>query len=187
MSDIPQNDDEDPGLLTRAANKAGDMVGGMVGLASATTAGSHNAEAFVENACIADLYEIQAGAMAADRGQSDAVRAFGEMMVAHHTTAMHQMQAALMSREVTDPFPDLQPTTALDHRRDGLLKHLAEATDETFDRAYLDQHRMAHQESVALHEGYAEHGDNPQLRSLALGGLPMLRRHLKASERIGRH
>ena len=175
------------GGLKGALNKAGDMVGGMVGKASAASAGSHDSEAFVKNACVSDLYEVEAGRLAMERARSDAVRELGMMMVDHHTTATHQMQAALMSSEVTRFLPDLKPTTQLDDRRNGLLKHLVEAPAQDFDKAYLDQQRTAHQEAITLHRGYAENGDNPQLRSVAIGGLPMIERHLKAIERIGVH
>jgi putative membrane protein len=179
--------EEKSGGLKGALNKAGDMVGGMVGKASAATAGSHDSEAFVMNACVSDLSEVEAGRLAMERARSDATRELGMMMVEHHTTAAHQMQAALMSSEVTRVLPNLKPTTQLDSRREGLLKHLREASADDFDKLYLDQQRTAHQEAITLHKGYAENGDNPQLRSVALGGLPMIERHLKTIERIGVH
>lgn len=179
--------EQKPGGVKGALNKAGDMVGGMVGKASAATAGSHDSEAFVMNACIGDLYEVEAGRIAAQRARTDAAREFGMMMVDHHTTATHQMQAALMSSEVARFLPNLKATTQLDNRRQGLLKHLREAPDDGFDKAYLDQQRTAHEEAITLHRGYAENGDNPQLRSVAIGGLPMIERHLRAIERIGLH
>lgn len=175
------------GGLKDAANKVQDMVGGMVGMASAATAGSHDARAYIANACIGDLYEIEAGRLAIQRGRSEAVREFGAMMVEHHTTAMHQMRSALRSHEVTDEIPDAAPVVALDARRAGMLKHLEEAADDVFDHTYLDQQRMAHQETLALHDGYAENGGNPQLRSVARGGRPMVARHLKMLGRIGVH
>jgi putative membrane protein len=186
---MPESRDEnqEAGGFKSAFNKASDMVGGAVGLSSVKTSGAHSAEAFVANACVGDLYEIQAGMVAAQRATSNSVRAFGEMMVEHHTTAMHQMQAALGSSEVTRDFPDLSPTDELDERRRGMMKHLVEAADDDFDKTYLDQQKVAHREAVVLHKGYAENGDNPQLRSVALGGLPMVERHLKALERIGAH
>jgi putative membrane protein len=187
MSQHDNSNDHEAGGLKGAMNKASDMVGGMVGMASAATAGSHSSQAFVMNACIGDLYEIEAGKIASQRAGSDSVRMFGQMMVEHHTTAMHQMQSALMSSEVTRDNPDLKPTRELDNRRQGMIKHLQEASAEDFDKTYIDQQRLAHQESVTLHKGYAESGDNPQLRSVALGGLPMVERHLKALERIGVH
>ena len=175
------------GGLKATLNKASDLVGGMVGMASASTAGAHDSQAFVMNACVGDLYEIEAGRIAVQRAASPGVREFGAMMVEHHTTAMHQMQSALASSEVTQVLPNLSPTTELDHRRQGMIKHLLEAPADAFDRTYLDQQKLAHQETVTLHKGYAEHGENPQLRSVALGGLPMVERHLKAVGQIGVH
>lgn len=187
MSQHDNSHDQESGGLKGALNKAADMAGGMVGMASAATAGSHSTQAFVTNACIGDLYEIEAGRIAAQRAASDAVRSFGLMMVEHHTTAMHQMQSALTSSEVTQDNPDLQPPRELDDRRQGLLKHLQEAAADDFDKTYIDQQRMAHQENITLHKGYAEKGDNPQLRSVAMGGLPMVERHLKALTHLGVH
>lgn len=168
-------------------NKAQDAVGGMVGMASASTAGSHDAQAFVSNACIGDLYEIEAGKLALERSRSDAVRAYAAMMVDHHTTALHQMKSALRSAEVTSEYSDLAPTRELDERREGMIKHLREAPDDKFDETYLDQQKLAHQETLTLHKGYASHGPNPQLRSVAQGGVPMVERHLAAARRIGAH
>lgn len=179
--------EQKPGGLKGALNKAGDMAGGMVGQVSASTSGAHSSEAFVTNACVGDLYEVEAGRLASQRSRSDAVREFGMMMVAHHTTAMHQMEAALMSSEVTRFLPNLKATSQLDNRREGMLKHLREAAADDFDKTYLDQQRTAHREAITLHEGYAERGDNPQLQSVAIGGLPMIRRHLAAIDRIGVH
>jgi putative membrane protein len=160
--------------LKGVIDKAQDMMGGAVGMASAAVV-SRDTETFVTSASIGDLYEIEAGRMAALRGQSDQVRTLGAMMVEHHTTSMHQMQSALMSSET----PDLTPTTALDQRRRGMIDNLTDATDDNFDKRYLDQQRLAHQETLALLKRYAEHGDNPQFRSVAMGALPMVERHLK--------
>ncbi len=171
MSD---QDKHQGGGLKGLVDKAQDMMGGVVGLASAGAAG-RNTETFMTNAAIGDLYEIEAGRIAALRGQSDEVRRLGAMMVSHHTTSMHQMQSALMSSET----PDLPPVMALDQRRQGMIDNLSDAPDAAFDKRYLDQQRMAHEETMTLLKGYAEHGENPQFRSVALGALPMVERHLK--------
>jgi putative membrane protein len=187
MSNRENQGEGQAGGLKGALNKATDAVGGAVGKASASTAGSHSSAAFVANAGMGDLYEVEAGRIAAQRGSSDAVRSFGQMMVEHHTTAMHQMQSALMSSEVAREGGNLRMAAELDNRRQGMLKHLLEAPAGDFDKVYIDQQRASHKEAATLHRGYVEHGDNPQLRSVAMGGLPMIERHLRALERIGVH
>lgn len=147
----------------------------------------HTSEAFVTDVGVGDLYEVAAGELAAQRATSDAVRTFGEMMTEHHTTAVHQMRAALMSSEVTRVLPELSPATALDERRQAMLDQLMQAADEDFEPLYLEQQRASHQEAAALLEEYATAGDNPQLQSLAAGGLPMVQRHLRSLEHLAKH
>lgn len=180
-------DQEKHGGIKGMADKAQPALGGVVGKASAATTGAHDARAFVANACMSDIYEIEAARIAVRRSRSEGVRAFAEKMIAHHTTAKHQMRSALRSHEVADEFPDLEPTTELDKRRSSLLEHLQKAADDDFDKTYVDQQKLAHQEAVTLHKGYADRGPNPQLRSVAAGGLPMIQRHLTALERLGVH
>jgi len=147
----------------------------------------NTSEVFVTNAGVGDLYEVAAGELAAQRASSDAVRAFGQMMAEHHTTAVHQMRAALMSREVREGLPDLTPVAALDAKRQQMLDQLLAAKDSDFDGLYLEQQHTAHREAAVLLDTYALQGDNPQLRSLAAGGLPMIQRHLRLLERLGTH
>jgi putative membrane protein len=175
---MTQNQDEHGGMKG-VVEKMQDMVGGMVGMASASTAGAHAAPAFVASATVGDLYEIGAGSLALERSGSPEVRTFARMMVDHHTTSAHQLQSALRSTEVrTESGPPTAPETLDEHRR-GMIDNLRDAPDDAFDGRYLDQQKMAHQETLALLKGYAEHGDNPQLQSYARGGIPMVERHLK--------
>lgn len=180
-------EDEKHSGLKGALDKAQDLVGGMVGMASAATAGSHSTAAFVTNAAMGDLYEIEAGRIAARRATSETVREMGLMMVEHHTTSMHQMRSALRSSEVTATNPDLQPPMELDNRRTGMLQHLIDAPDDDFDKRYLDQQRLAHQETLTLLKGYVDNGDNPQLRSVAMGAVPMVERHLRMFGKMTAH
>jgi putative membrane protein len=183
---MSENENKD-GPLKGMVSKMQDMVGGVVGLASASSAGGHDSQAFVTNAGIGDLYELEAGAMALMRARSDSVREFARMMVEHHTTSMHQMQSALSSSEVTSSLPSLKPVTALDERRQGMIDNLRDADDDAFDGRYMAQQKMAHQETATLLRSYLDHGDNLQLRSVARGALPMVERHSKSIERVGAH
>jgi len=51
-------------------------------------------------------------------------------------------------------------------------------TERRFDATYLDQQVLARGETVILMRTYGEGDDNPQLRSVALGTLPVVERHL---------
>lgn len=167
--------------MRRTMDKAGDVVGGMVGRMTASTAGSTRADEFVKSAAIGDLYEITAAKLALRRARSEEVKAAAHKMIADHTTSTHHLRSALRmnSTRGLPPAP-----TELDERRETMIQHLEAAPDERFEETYLDQQVLAHKETVDLMTGFREHGDNPQLRSLAAGTAPVVERHLAHMERL---
>lgn len=158
-----------------AVEKAQDAVGGMVGAAVAAVGGG-STDAFVENAVQGDRYELMAAQIAARRARDIAVRGFAQQMIADHMTSSHHLMSALTMNETRGVKP---PPAKLDNRRQGLIDHLMQASDEQFLDVYLAQQRASHRESEALFANYAQNGDNPQLRSFARGTLPVLMRHRK--------
>lgn len=165
--------------VQRAMDKAGDVVGGMVGRMSANTAGSSRADEFVKSAAIGDLYEIASARLALQRARSDEVKAAARQMIADHTTSTHHMRSALRMNSSQGLPP---PPVEMDERRKGMIDHLEAAPDDRFDETYLDQQILAHKETVDLMTGFRDHGDNPQLRSLAAGTAPVVTRHLTHME-----
>ena len=172
---------EKHGTLHRAVDKATDAVGGMVGRASANSAGSNSAAAFVENAAIGDMYEIAAGKVALKHAQSEQVKAAAAKMIEDHATSTHQLRSAMMMNE-TKGVPALPDS--IDARRKTMLDHLQAAPADKFDETYLDQQILAHKETVDLMTGYRDNGDNAQLRSFAAGTAPVVQRHLKHMEHL---
>lgn len=167
------------GEIKNAVNKAMDTVAGMGGQmsASATT----NADSFVENAAIGDMYERTAAQIALKRSRSFEVKAFAARMLADHTTSTHQLEAGL---EMNETRGVTQPPIKPDARRTKMLEHLAQAPDDSFDTTYLDQQLLAHEETATLMRTYAQGGDNPQLISFAEGTLPVVERHLAKGKEL---
>src|SRR4028118_803636 len=64
--------------------------------------------AYVEMAAASDLFEIQSGRMAAERGQNAAVRQFGSMLVDHHQRTTAQVSAAAGARRTRPPHTAAQ-------------------------------------------------------------------------------
>ncbi|MEW9855363.1 DUF4142 domain-containing protein [Novosphingobium sp. M1R2S20] len=162
------------GTLKHTLDKVTDTVGGTAGKMNASSVTS--SDTFVENAAIGNRYEIEAARIALQRSRSEPIKLFAQKMVLDHTTAKHQMSSALEMRETKGVA---MPPQSLDSRRESMLKHLAEAPDDSFDSAYLDQQVLAHEETETLMRTYAHSGDNSQLRSVALGTLPVVQRHLR--------
>lgn len=159
-------------------NTVQDVAAGPVGLASAATMGA-TTEGFVPAAAMADMYEIEAGKIAVQRGKSSDVKTFGQMMIDHHTKMSTEMKATLKAANIAEPPP------TLDERRQGLLQNLRAAGDTTFDGAYLHQQLAAHLEALTLHKTYAARGDNASLKAAAEKAQPVVQSHIDELRRIG--
>lgn len=133
--------------------------------------------AYVEMAAASDLYEIQSGQLAASRAQNAEVRAFGQMLVEHHTATTQQLTAAATAAG-TPPNPTLMPMQA------EMISQLQGATGAEFDRIFVRQQVQAHQMALALHTNYASNGDTPTLRTVAAAAAPIVRQHLERARAL---
>jgi putative membrane protein len=158
-------------------NAAQDAMGAAVGATSAATVGSHDTGAFVDNAGQGDMYEIQAAKIAEEKSKSADVKAFAKMMVADHTALAAEMKPLIAKAGKAAP-------TELDQRRKGFLDNLSAATAAAFDKTYIDQQVAAHEETLSLMKGYADNGDNPDLKAAAAKTAPKVQAHLNKAKAI---
>jgi putative membrane protein len=133
--------------------------------------------AYVEMAAASDLYEIQSGQLAASRAQNADVRAFGQMLVEHHTATTQQLTAAATAAG-TPPSPSLMPMQA------EMIAQLQGANGAAFDRIFIRQQVQAHEMALALHSNYASKGDTPTLRTVAAAATPVVRQHLERARAL---
>lgn len=166
--------------ISRATDKAHDVVGGMIGRATARSAGSSDDAAFVDNAARGDMLEIASAKYVLRHSRNQHVRTAAARMIADHTAMTHQLHSALRSSET----PDLSLPDAIDERRKSVLEHLEAAPEDKLDKTYVDQQVLAHKETVDLLEGYAKSGGNAQLRSVAISAAPVVKRHLAHMEML---
>jgi putative membrane protein len=59
-----------------------------------------------------------------------------------------------------------------------MLKQLRAASGSARDSAYVDQQKTAHQQALALHQGYAGSGDKPALKAAAAKIVPVVQHHI---------
>lgn len=167
----------DPGTGNDAVNTAQDATSAAVGATSAATVGQMSTDAFVTNAAISDMYEIQAGEIAQKKGQSADVKAFGKTMVTDHTALSNGMKPLVAAAGKTLP-------TGLDERRKGLIDNLNAASAAEFDAVYLSQQEAAHSEALTLMQGYASNGDDAGLKDAAAKAVPKVQAHLDHVKRL---
>ena len=158
-----------PDQQNQAANTVQDHAAGMVG-AAAAPAGATTNEGFVTNAAIGGMYEVEAGKIAAMRSTNPAIKAFGSKMVADHTAAGEKLKPLAAALNITVP-------TMLDQRHQGMIDNLRGATDQDFDRVYLQQQEAAHNETKALLETFGATSNDATLKTWAAETLPTVTAH----------
>lgn len=161
---------ESPGQ-TEPVNAAQDAMSAAVGAASSATLGQ-TTEGFVTNAAISDMYEIESGKLAQEKGQSQAVKDLGAMMVKDHTATSTEMKPLAQAANVTLP-------TQMDERRQGMIDNLRAANGADFDKTYISQQIAAHEEALNLHNGYGQDGGDAGLKAFAAKTAPIIQKHLE--------
>ena len=173
-----QNDPA-PGSRNETVSAAKDAVAGAVGTVSAQLTSS--TKGFVDGAAASDMYEVQAGQLAAMRAHSPDLKKFASEMVDAHTKTTEQLKSILAKAA-----PDVMPPMQLDARREGMLNDLKGAKDADFDGRYIAQQVNAHNEALILMRGYAEDGDNADIKAFATETQPKVQMHLDMINDIDR-
>ena len=168
------------GQENEPVNVAQDVAGAATGIATGAV-GAVNADAFVRDAAIGGMYEIQSSKLALERSKNPDVQAAAKMIIADHTAADAQLKALVDSGKAPGPLP-----TTLDERRKGMLDNLTGAAANDFDDRYLDQQTMAHHEALLAFNGYARTGDNADLKAFAAATAPKLEKHAEMVTKLDR-
>lgn len=120
-----------------------------------------------------DQFEIQSSQIALAKASSADVRNFAQMLINDHTLMSSKLMAAASASGLGAPAPMLTP----DQQR--MLNELQAApAGFSFDQLFLRDQVMAHEMALALHSNYASAGDNPALRAVAAGAVPVIQTHL---------
>lgn len=125
---------------------------------------------FATMAASSNTFELESSTMALERATSEEVKAFAEQMIADHTKAAQDMAPAAEEEGVELP-------SDLDDRHQQMLDDLDGLEGEEFDAAYIQAQVAAHDEAVALFEGYTSAGPDGALKEFATATLPTLKQH----------
>jgi putative membrane protein len=136
---------------------------------------------FVRKAAMGDLYEIEAGKIAIEKGQSEAVKQFGQQMVDAHTKSSEELKAIVTAEKLDVSFRD-----KLGHRHQKYVDALNEAKPEAFDRIYVNQQVRTHAKAAELFDAYAEGGDNGALKQFAANALPTIKEQRRAAKKLAK-
>ena len=134
---------------------------------------------FVQKAAMSDMYEVQAGKLAAEKGQSDVVKQFGQQMVDAHTKTTEELTGIVKSKNIKVDLP-----ANLDAKHQKLIDDLNSASAQDFDKTYAKQQVDGHQEAVHLFKKYAAKGDDADVKQFAEKTLPTIEHHLDEAKKL---
>ena len=121
-----------------------------------------------------DQFEIQSGRLAAERGKAQSVKSFGKMMTVDHMKTTKSLMAAVKASGMSPP-----PPPPLKPEQQAMLDELNGKSGMDFDKTYVSQQLMAHQEALSAQSGYAAGGDMPKIKGAAKMTVPIVQSHIK--------
>jgi putative membrane protein len=128
---------------------------------------------------MSDMYEVEAGKIATQKGQTAPVKGFAEMMVDAHSKTTEELKGIIASEKINVDLP-----TKLDAKHQKLIDDLNAASSADFDSTYAKQQVDGHQEAVDLFDSYAKKGNNAALKAFAQKTLPVIQQHLDAAKKL---
>ncbi|TDB67497.1 DUF4142 domain-containing protein [Arundinibacter roseus] len=129
---------------------------------------------FVIAAADGGMLEVRLGEMAQERGMSQSVKAFGQMMVDDHTKANNEIMSIASSKGINFPAT---LSTAKQQKVDSLMARQGMAFDSTFANMMINSHK----ETIALFQNQNGTGRDAELTNWAAGKLPALQQHLNGA------
>jgi putative membrane protein len=136
-------------------------------------------QSFVMKVAEGGLAEVELGKLAAQKGQSEEVKKFGQRMVDDHGKANDELKSLAQQKNITIP-------TDLNAKDKALRDTLASLKGAQFDREYMHAMLTDHQKDVAAFRTESKSGKDPDVKAWAGKTLPTLEEHLKQARDANR-
>ena len=131
--------------------------------------------AFVKEAAMGGLAEVEFGRLASQKAESNDVKQFGQRMVDDHSKANDQLKPIAQQKNVTIP-------TQLSGKEKTLYDRLSKLSGAQFDRAYMQLMLQDHRKDVGDFRKESQSGKDPDVKQFASQTLPTLEDHLKMAQ-----
>ena len=136
------------------------------------------ADDFAQKVAMSDMFEIEAGKLAQDKGTPQQ-KEFGSMMVKDHTKTSTELKSLVSSGKVKATLP-----TAHDKSHQSKLDDMKKDSGADFAKAYKKSQVDAHEDAIKLFESYAKNGDVAELKDWAGKTLPALKHHKEQADKL---
>lgn len=144
---------------------------------AAVGADSNPDATFYKMAAEGGIAEVGAGNLAQQKGNNQAVKDFGAMMVKDHSAINDKLQALAASKNISLPTSASIGEMATKAKLDVL-------SGDTFDKSYIKSQIKDHRGAIALFKKEINSGQDPDAKAFASATLPTLRMHLNTIKTI---
>jgi putative membrane protein len=144
-----------------------------------TVANTSPTAAFVQNAALGGMAEVELGRLALARSKDAGVREFAQRMVTDHGKANEELAALAKAKGLAVP-------ASLDAKHQAAVNGLKQSADASFDRRYIEHMNEDHDQAVNLFKtAAAETTMDAEIRAFANKTLPTLEQHREMVKRLG--
>jgi putative membrane protein len=147
-------------------------------LGAPASAQDKESQRFMTEAIEGNFAEVAMGQLAQQKGQTSAVKSYGQMLVNDHEAANQKAQQAAGSVGVAIP------PTGPDAKQKAENERMTKLSDRAFDRQFARAMVKDHKEAIATYEKAAKKTD--AAGKYAKETLPTLEKHLKSAETLER-
>ena len=136
--------------------------------------------AYVQQAAMAHMADIEFGQVAMSGASDSLVRNFGEQMVNEHRAAQNELNT------LANRYGNTQWPTTLDEEHLDLLQQLSDTAGYYFDSLYISMQVTDHQRTRDLFQSQVDGGDDPEITGYASKYLPQIEQHLQRADSISK-
>ena len=133
---------------------------------------------FATKAAQGNMAEVSAGNMAAQKGTSPDVKAFGNRMVTDHGKALDELKEWATKKNFT------LPTDVSDDQKKEADKLSKKKGGADFDKSYADTMADDHEKVAKAFEKASKDAKDPDLKAWAAKTLPTIQDHLKMAKEL---
>jgi len=134
---------------------------------------------FLMTAADGGMFEVQAGQVAAQKGNTDAVKNFGQLMVTDHTKLNDDMAP------IAKKF-NVNPPEKLDKKAQAELDKLNGLSGAEFDKEYIRNMVMDHRKDLHEFRMEAANTTDAELKAGVLHGAKVIHHHLMLIQQIAK-
>lgn len=136
---------------------------------------SEDDKEFATKAAQGNMAEVSLGSMAAQKGTSPDVKAFGNRMVNDHGKALDELKQLAANKGITLPAD-------VDTGQKATADKLSKYSGKQFDKAYADTMADDHEKDVKEFDKASKNAQDPDLKAWAAKTLPVIQDHFKMAQ-----